>query len=175
MIGRYRSLLTPERLKQTDLSRGRETFAHTCAVCHKLYGEGASIGPDLTGSGRANLDYLLENVVDPSAIVPVDYRVSEVELKDGRDLTALVVAQTDHSVTLQTPTEKFTVERSDIVKIRQTQISLMPEGLLQGMKDDDICNLIAYLMAPNAGSACRKEIGEVTALYKSIAAGFAKN
>jgi len=149
LIARYQALLTPERLKQAKLSRGREMFGHTCAVCHKLYGEGASVGPDLTGSGRANLGYLLENIVDPSAIVPVDYRVSEVELKDGRDLTALVVAQTDHSLTFQTPTEKFTVERNEIVNVRQTKISLMPEGLLQGMKDGEICNLIAYLMAPN--------------------------
>lgn len=149
LMARYRALLTPERLKHTDLSQGRAVFRHTCAVCHRLYGEGAAIGPDLTGSGRAILDYLLENIVDPSAIVPADYRVSEVELKDGRDLSALVVARTDHSLTLQTPTEKFTVERGDIVNIRQTKISLMPEGLLEGMKDPDICNLIAYLMAPN--------------------------
>jgi putative heme-binding domain-containing protein len=149
LIARYRSLLTPERLKQAELSQGREVFSRTCAVCHKLYGEGAAIGPDLTGGGRANLNYLLENIVDPSAIVPADYRVSEVELKDGRDLTALVVAKTDHSLTLQTPTEKFTVERGEVVNLRQTKISLMPEGLLQGMKDAEICNLIAYLMAPN--------------------------
>jgi putative heme-binding domain-containing protein len=141
-------LLTPERLKHTDLPRGREIFSRTCAVCHKLYGEGAAIGPDLTGGGRANLDYLLENIVDPSAIVPADYRVSEVALKDGRDLMALIVAKTDHSLTLQTPAEKFTVERSDVENVRQTKTSLMPEGLLQGMKDEEICNLIAYLMAP---------------------------
>jgi putative heme-binding domain-containing protein len=149
LIARYRALLTPARLKQTDLSQGRATFSHTCAICHKLYGEGAAIGPDLTGSGRANLEYLLENIVDPSAIVPADYRVTNLELKDGRSLSALIVAQTDHSLTLQTPTEKFTIERSEITSQRQTKISLMPEGLLQGMKDDDICNLIAYLQASN--------------------------
>ena len=149
LMAKYRSLLTPDRLKQAHLSQGRVVFSRTCAVCHKLYGEGAAIGPDLTGSGRANLDYLLENIVDPSAIVPADYRVTEVELKDGRDLTALIVARTDHSLTLQTPTEKFTVERTEIVQMRQTQLSLMPEGLLQGMSDTDISNLIAYLMAPN--------------------------
>jgi putative heme-binding domain-containing protein len=149
LIARYRVLLTPGRLKQTDLSQGRAVFNHTCAVCHKLYGEGAPIGPDLTGGGRANLDYLLENIVDPSAIVPADYRVSDLELKDGRSLTALIVAQTSHSVTVQTPTEKFTLQRAEIASLRQTQTSLMPEGLLQGMKDEDICNLIAYLMSPN--------------------------
>ena len=149
LIARYRALLTPERLKQADLSQGRAIFSRTCAVCHKLFGEGAAIGPDLTGGGRASLDYLLENIVDPSAIVPADYRVSEVELKDGRDLTALIVAKTDHSLTLQTPTEKFTVERSEVASLRQTQMSLMPEGLLQSLKDEEICDLIAYLQSPN--------------------------
>jgi putative membrane-bound dehydrogenase-like protein len=149
LMAQYRTSLTSDRLKRADLSQGRTVFSHTCAVCHKLYGEGAAIGPDLTGSGRANLDYLLENIIDPSAIVPADYQVSEVELKDGRDLTALIVARTDHSLALQTPTEKFTVERSEVVNVRQTRNSLMPEGLLQGLKDEDVCNLMAYLMAPN--------------------------
>lgn len=149
LMAQYRALLTPARLKGADRSRGREVFSHTCAVCHKLYGEGAAIGPDLTGGGRSSLDYLLENIIDPSAIVPADYRVSEVELKDGRDLSALVVGHTDHSLTLQTPTEKFTVERSEIISIRQTKISLMPEGLLQSLKEAELCNLIAYLMSPN--------------------------
>jgi putative membrane-bound dehydrogenase-like protein len=148
LMERYRSLLTVDKLKKADLSRGREVFSKTCAVCHKLYGEGASIGPDLTGGGRGNLNYLLENIIDPSAIVPADYRVSEVELKDGRDLSALIVAKTDHGMTLQTPAEKVTVENSDIVSVRQTQLSLMPEGLLTSLKDDDVCNLIAYLMNP---------------------------
>ena len=149
LIARYRELLTPDRMKQTDLSQGRTLFNHTCAICHKLYGEGAAIGPDLTGGGRANLDYLLENIVDPSAIVPADYRVTDLELKDGRSLTALIVFQTSHSMTVQTPTEKLTLQRAEIASLRQTQTSLMPEGLLQGMKDEDICNLIAYLMSPN--------------------------
>ncbi len=148
LMTKYRGLLTPERLKMADLSRGRDIFNQVCSVCHKLYGQGASIGPDLTGGGRASLDYLLENIVDPSAIVPADYRVSEVELKDDRDLTALIVARTERTLTLQTPTERLTIDRNEIVKIRETQSSLMPEGLLQGLKDQQICDLIAYLMSP---------------------------
>ena len=149
LMARYRQMLTPEKLKQANLSRGREVFTQVCALCHKLYGHGAGIGPDLTGGGRANLDYLLENILDPSAIVPADYRVSDVELKDDRSYTALIVAKTENSLTLQTPTERLTVERNEIAKIRETTSSLMPEGLLQGMTDEQVVNLIAYLMAPN--------------------------
>jgi putative membrane-bound dehydrogenase-like protein len=149
LMARYRKLFTTEQLKKADPSRGREVFNQTCAVCHKLYGEGAAIGPDLTGGGRGNLDYLLENIVDPSAIVPADYRVADVELKDDRSLTALIVAKTERTLTLQTPTERLIVDRSEVVKIRETSTSLMPEGLLQGLNDDQICNLFGYLMAPN--------------------------
>lgn len=148
LIAHYRALLTPERLKAADPSRGRQVFSQTCAVCHRLYGQGAAIGPDLTGGGRSSLDYLLENIVDPNAIVPEDYHVSEVELKDDRSLTGLVVAKNEHTITLQTPTEKITVERGDITSMRKTSLSLMPEGLLQSLKEDQICNLIAYLMTP---------------------------
>ncbi len=149
LVDRYRTLLNPDRLKAADPSRGRQLFSQVCAVCHKLYGQGAAIGPDLTGGGRANLDYLLENIVDPNAIVPADYRVSELELRDDRSLTGLVVSKNERTVTLQTPTEKLTIDRGEIVKMRQTALSLMPEGLLQGMKDQQVSDLIAYLMTPN--------------------------
>jgi putative membrane-bound dehydrogenase-like protein len=144
LMDRYREMLNPDRLK----SAGRLVYSQTCAVCHKLYGQGAAIGPDLTGSGRANLEYLLENIVDPNAIVPEDYRVSELELKDDRSITGLVVGKNEHTITVQTPTEKLTLERSEIEKMRQTSLSLMPEGLLQGLKEDQVCNLIKYLMTP---------------------------
>ena len=116
LMARYRQMLTPEKLKEANLSRGREVFTQVCALCHKLYGQGAGIGPDLTGGGRANLDYLLENILDPSAIVPADYRVSDMELKDDRSYTALIVAKTENSLTLQTPTERLTVERNEIAE-----------------------------------------------------------
>ncbi|HTL18256.1 MAG TPA: PVC-type heme-binding CxxCH protein [Patescibacteria group bacterium] len=144
----YRELLNTDRLKAADAAAGRVVFTQICAVCHKLYGQGASIGPDLTGSGRSNLDYLLENIVDPSAIVPEDYRVSEVELKDDRTITGLVVGKNEHTIALQTPNEKITVECNEIAKMRQTNLSLMPEGLLQGIKEEQVCNLVKYLMTP---------------------------
>src|SRR5205823_9541557 len=69
LIGRYRQLLTAERLKAANLSRGRQLYNQTCASCHVLYGQGQKIGPDLTGSDRHKLDYPLENIIDPTAVV----------------------------------------------------------------------------------------------------------
>jgi putative membrane-bound dehydrogenase-like protein len=147
-IAGFKAKLTPDVLAKADLGQGRKTFAQVCAVCHTLYGEGGKVGPDLTGSGRANLDYLLENIVDPSAVVAADYRVTVLALKDGRLLTGIVKAQTPRTVTIRELTEETTVERTEIVKEQPSKLSMMPEGLLQALPETQVRDLIAYLMAP---------------------------
>src|SRR5262249_33011170 len=67
-----------------DLMLGRAIFAKTCQQCHTLYGVGGKISPDITGSNRSNLDYLLENVFDPSAVIPKDYAQTILYLNNGR-------------------------------------------------------------------------------------------
>jgi putative membrane-bound dehydrogenase-like protein len=146
IVTRYRSLLTPARLKTADVAAGHVVFQTTCAVCHKLLGEGNPIGPDLTGSGRSSLDYLLENIVDPSAVVPPGYQLCNITLDDDRVLSGVIAEQNDTTVTLQTLTEKLLVERKHIAKLEHSKLSMMPEGLLESLKNDQACNLIAYLM-----------------------------
>ncbi len=148
LIANYKSELTPERLKKADLPHGRAVFNQTCAPCHTLYGQGAKIGPDLTGSGRSDLSYLLENVVDPSAIVGVDFRVATVTLKDGRVLNGIIKDKTERTLTIQGMTEKTTMERSEIEEIKNSSLSLMPEGLLAALSEAQRADLIAYLMSP---------------------------
>jgi putative membrane-bound dehydrogenase-like protein len=147
LIARYKQQLTPERLKQASLSSGRLLFNNTCATCHSLYGQGQKIAPDLTGSGRHNLDYLLENIIDPSAIVPADFKMSVVTLKNGRVLTGLVGPPTGRTQAVQTPTERIVLERAEIEDIQGTAQSLMPDGLLTALRDDEVRDLIAYLMS----------------------------
>jgi len=143
-----RAKLTPERIGGAELRRGRDVFLKTCAVCHRLYGEGALIAPELTGSGRADLGYLLENIVDPSAVVAADYRISFVELKDGRTLTGIAGEKREHTMSIQTLTEKITVEQSQVENIQPSALSLMPEGLLDSLSDDEKRDLLGYLMTP---------------------------
>ncbi len=145
-IARYKSLLTPERLASADRSRGRALFAKTCAKCHRLFGSGAQIAPDLTGANRKNLDYLLENMVDPAALIPETYKVFVVVLDDGRVLTGSIVRQTDRIVELQTEKERLTLDRGRIDAIKPSSQSLMPEGQLKRLTDDQVADLIAYLM-----------------------------
>lgn len=146
-MARWTALLTPQTLASGDAVKGRFVFQAVCAACHKLYGEGGAIGPDLTGGDRHKLTYLLENIVDPNAIVPADYRVSVFKLKDGRTLTGVMPEQNTRTVTIQTPAERLVVERSQIGEQTQLPMSLMPEGLLTALGEEQTKHLLAYLMS----------------------------
>jgi putative heme-binding domain-containing protein len=148
LIQHWRSRLTPSALAAADLARGRAVFQTACASCHRLFGSGGSIGPDLTGSNRQQLEYLLENVLDPSAVVNKDYRMSVLRLADGRVLSGLVIRQDEERVVLHTPTEQFTLLRSEIEEQKLTDLSPMPDGLLAPLSEQQVRDLFAYLMAP---------------------------
>jgi len=131
-----------------DLSAGRALYHELCGKCHKLYGQGEAIGPDLTGSNRNNLDYLIENVLDPSAVVSKDYRVSLLMMADGRVLNGVIVSQNERTVQLQTQTERLAIDKSEIDEVKLTAQSPMPEGQLENLTAEQIRNLFAYLMHP---------------------------
>jgi putative heme-binding domain-containing protein len=138
--------MVADRIKSADLPDGRALFDRLCATCHQLYGEGGHVGPDLTGSGRHDLDYLLSNIIDPSAVVPVEFRMSVITLKDGRILNGIVRDANDRTITVQTPTEPVFVERKEITAIEPSAQSMMPEGLLATLKESEIRDLFGYLM-----------------------------
>jgi putative heme-binding domain-containing protein len=147
-IARLKKCLDASTLAKADRSHGRQRFAQTCATCHLLFGEGNKIGPDLTGSQRSNLDYLLENIVDPSATVTPAYRMSTVVLADGRILNGILSDGGGPTVVLQTPTERLVIERTEVEQVRHSNSSLMPEGLLDVLPEKEIRDLVAYLMSP---------------------------
>ena len=128
-----------------DASQGRLLFEKNCKNCHVLYGQGTLVGPDLTGANRHNLQYLLENIVDPSASVGKEFRASAIALTDGRILTGVVLQQSKQTLTIQTQQEKLTVNRDDVEQIKPQEVSLMPDGLLKQMTDQQIRNLFTYL------------------------------
>jgi putative heme-binding domain-containing protein len=146
LISALKAKLTPDVIAKADQSQGRMIFASVCAACHKLYGEGASIGPDLTGSGRHEVNYLIENIADPSALVAADFKMSVFTLKDGRVLNGIIHAQSDRTVTVVMVGQEVTIDRGDIVKQEQMPISMMPEGQLLALSDEQVRNLFAYLM-----------------------------
>lgn len=146
LIERLKGELTPVALSRADASHGRALFVKACAACHTLYGEGGKRGPDLTGAQRQSLDYLLENIVDPSAAVPAEYRVSVFTLADGRTLSGIVSARTDRTLTIMTQTDTLSIERADIEDQKESPQSLMPDGLLQTLSPEQVRELFAYLM-----------------------------
>ena len=148
LIARQKGQLTAARLKSADLSNGRRLFAKTCSACHVLFGEGGKIGPDITGSNRANLDYILENILDPSAIVGKDYRMTVLALNDGRVVSGLIQKETDSALTIRTINDTVVVAKGDIDERKLSELSLMPEGQLNQLTPDEQRDLIAYLGTP---------------------------
>jgi putative heme-binding domain-containing protein len=148
LIAEWKGRLTPAALAAADRSKGRLVFQSICATCHQLYGSGGAIGPDLTGSGRDNLDYLLENILDPGAVVSADFHLAILTLKDGRVLTGIIRARTEKTVTLQTMTAPETLPVEQIAKSETVPTSLMPEGLALAMQPDQFRDLVSYLMHP---------------------------
>jgi putative membrane-bound dehydrogenase-like protein len=142
-----RKRFAPERLGWTDKVAGRRLFLQTCGTCHRLHGEGGQIGPDLTGSDRTNLDYLLDNIVDPSGVVPDGYRMSIVTLKDGRVLNGIAGTPSGRTLEVQTVTERLTLERAEIESVQPSSLSMMPEGLLDALSEEQARNLMGYLMS----------------------------
>lgn len=142
---RLKKLLTSDVVKQADLTAGRALYAKTCAACHKLYDEGGAIGPELTGSQRFNLDYVLENVLDPSAKVGRLYYVTVFALDDGRVVQGIVVDENDRAVTVQTTTQKLTLAKTEIEEREETKLSMMPEGLFDRLSETELRDLVGYL------------------------------
>jgi len=147
-IARYKGFLAGDVAKNADVARGRALFAQICATCHTLFGTGGNIGPELTGSNRADIDYLLQNVLDPNALIGKDYQSTTVETKDGRVLLGMVRGDDANAITLKTLGDAVIIPRSDIKSINVSEVSMMPEGLLAALSQDQVRDLFGYLASP---------------------------
>jgi putative heme-binding domain-containing protein len=148
-IAEIRGLL-PEGDKGSA-ARGKAIFKEHCAVCHKLFDEGESIGPDLTGAERGNLDFLLTSLVDPSSLVRKEYQAQSVALRDGRVLSGLIVDENDQALTLlDNNRQKTVIPRNAVEDVKPTAVSLMPEGLLDTLSEPQIRDLFRYLQSQGA-------------------------
>jgi putative membrane-bound dehydrogenase-like protein len=145
LIAKYKSLLTAEVLQQAKPGNGRLVFKRTCQQCHVLFGEGNKIGPDLTGSNRSDLHYLLENIIDPSAVIGRDYQLTNMITRNGRLIAGIILEETERAVTVQTATEKLVLPKSDIEERRLAPISMMPEGQIEQLSFAELRDLIGYL------------------------------
>jgi len=146
LIAKYTKMLTPAAIDKADASRGRAVFKKTCASCHLLYGDGGRIGPDLTGSNRANLAYILLNSVDPSYDVPDAYKMVTIVTVDGRVLNGIVAEEDGTRVVLKTVEQpRVVVAKEDIDVRKVSPKSMMPDGQFEKMKQQEITDLVKYL------------------------------
>lgn len=150
---------TPEKKKEAerikavlktglgDADKGKVQFMARCFICHKLFGEGQSIGPELTGYDRSNADFWLDNLFTPSLEIREGFGAYIVHTKNGQILTGLMDAQDASGIVIKDMAgNKTPVKQADIAKLEASPISLMPEGLTTGMSDADLKDFFAYLM-----------------------------
>lgn len=145
-IKKWQAELTPETIAKADRENGAALFKKSCAACHKLYGEGKAIAPDLTGANRSNLEYMLMNIIDPSSVVPKQFTTSVIALKDGRVITGVVVSETDQTLVIQTDKEQLSVARDDVEETKNTGKSLMPDGMLDTLTPEQVRDLFGFMM-----------------------------
>ncbi len=143
-IRHAKTFLTPASFENADPSRGRAYFAQLCMTCHAIFGSGGNVGPELTGA-YMDVDYLLQNILDPNAIIGKDYQQTIIQTKSGQFLAGINSGEDETSVTLKTLAGPASVQRSDIAELTVSPVSMMPEGLLGALADDEIRDLFAYL------------------------------
>jgi putative heme-binding domain-containing protein len=146
LMAKYKKMITPKAIAGANAWRGRIVFEKTCAACHLLYGEGGKIGPDLTGSNRANLDYILLNSVDPSYDVPDGYKMITIATVDGRVINGVIAEEDGVRVVLKTVEQpRMIIAKEDIETRKISSKSMMPDGQLEKMKPREVIDLIKYL------------------------------
>src|SRR5262249_47905923 len=145
-LAEMRRLSNDLRAGSGNADRGRELFKKHCAACHRLFGEGNLLGPDLTHANRKDRDYLLVSIVDPSAVIRKEYLGYNVQTRDGRLLTRLMAEQTPNGVPrLGANNERTTIARAQIEAVQESPVSLMPENLLKDLKPQELRDLFSYL------------------------------
>jgi putative membrane-bound dehydrogenase-like protein len=148
---RVQGLLTEQRLARADLDQGALLFQKNCANCHRLLGQGSDVGPDLTGGQRDNLNYLIQNIVSPSEEVATNYRTSLFQMADGQVIVGVVLNQLPDRLMVQTKEGQVTLLRSEIEERKESSNSLMPNGLLAPLSDDEVVDLLGYLQRAGKG------------------------
>jgi putative membrane-bound dehydrogenase-like protein len=128
-----------------DGNAGREHFQKLCAQCHRLGNDGARIGPELTGAGKNGIHYFLENILDPNAVIGVDFQMTTVETKDGDVISGLLLNESADALTLRTVANEEKVAKNTIARRSTSDKSLMPEGLLEALPQREQIELLKYL------------------------------
>lgn len=142
-----------KELKNRDFEKGRKMFSVAgCFSCHRFNNEGGMTGPDLTSSvGRFSVHDLLDNIINPSKVMSDQYAPADITMDDGELITGLIVNLNGDDVMVNTdmfnPNDITNIDRNKILDIQISRLSPMPSGLLSMLKEDEIFDLIAYILS----------------------------
>ena len=154
-IERYKKFLGTDAILRADVKNGAAIFQRTCAVCHSMFGKGGHIGPELPGS-YTDLDYLLQNLIDPNAVIGKDYQQTFIRTKNGQLHAGMVAGEEARSITLRTLGEPVVIARTDIESVEVSPQSMMPEGLLTALNEGEVRDLLLYLRQSKDPEAAQK-------------------
>ncbi len=159
VIAEMRSFL---RKTPGDANVGQQVFGKLCGQCHKIYGQGQEVGPDITLNGRSSFEQLLSNVFDPSLVIGNSYQARTVLTADGRVLTGLLAEDSPQRVVLKVQGGKQEViPRGEIEVMKTSPLSLMPEDLEKQLQPQELADLFAYITLdkPPSDPSARKLAG----------------
>jgi len=130
-----------------DAQRGKALFQQRCQSCHRLGNDGFAVGPDLAGARNGGKEKLLVNILDPNREVSPNYFGYTVETKEGDSYAGLIVNETAGSVTIHQPLGvEVVVARPQMAKMQASSLSLMPEGLEEGLTSQDLADLMEFIL-----------------------------
>jgi putative heme-binding domain-containing protein len=135
---------------KADPEAGERIFFHaklaTCSRCHRIDGRGADVGPDLSSIGRTDRRHILESILQPSNTVAPHYVAWRLETADGKVRNGMLVhTQLDEYTYLDAKGERFKLKTGDLVEQRPLTTSIMLDGLVDRLTDQEVRDLLAYL------------------------------
>jgi putative heme-binding domain-containing protein len=133
--------------KPGDAAAGKEVFKNSCMICHQVRGEGIAIGPDLSGAGAMGTESLLRNILTPNAQLESGYYRHDITLKDGSFVSGFLASQSGTTLVLrQIGADERAIPKDQVKDHIVSKRTLMPEGLIDGLSDQQVADFFAYLM-----------------------------
>lgn len=144
-IATHLKALTPTHLADADLSNGSKLFSQHCGTCHQYFGKGGKVGPDLSGTQRTNIPYLLENIVAPNTSVSKDFQMTILRTVDGQVITGLLQNKSERNVKISNAQGSYVIPLKEVEELKKTDVSVMPTGLLENLSERQVRDLFGFL------------------------------
>ncbi|HEX3135695.1 MAG TPA: hypothetical protein VHX44_19185, partial [Planctomycetota bacterium] len=144
-MDRFKKAFREKPLWAYDAKHGKDVFIRTCSVCHQMNGVGGKIGPDLSGSWSNGVDYFIENIVDPNAVIGPDFQLNLITLKDGSVVSGMIAEESDTTLVVRSIIGTQNVPKASVANRTKSPASMMPPGLLETLPENEAIDLLKFL------------------------------